>query len=53
VESVAVTVTENVPLDAGDPEIAPEAALMVSPEGNPEADQVYGVVPPVAFTVEL
>jgi hypothetical protein len=51
--SVAVTVTWNVPVDAGVPEMAPVSELMVSDEGSPVADQAYGVVPPEAATVLL
>jgi hypothetical protein len=47
-ESVAFTVTENLPLVVGVPEITPFARL--SPDGRlPEViDQAYGAVPPFA-----
>jgi hypothetical protein len=53
VASVTVTVTGNVPLEAGVPVIAPEVVLMVNGDGSPVADHVNGVVPPVATTVVL
>ncbi len=48
--SVTVAVNENVPVDVGVPVITP-AGLKLNPGGSaPEVmDQVYGVVPPVAF----
>ena len=50
VESVTRIVTEAVPLDVGVPKICPVLLLMVMPDGRPVADQVYGVLPPVAAT---
>jgi hypothetical protein len=51
-ESVTLTVNEEVPAVVGVPLITPEV-LSVRPAGNePElTDQVYGVVPPLAATV--
>ena len=37
-------------LAAGVPEIVPVALAMVRPDGRPEAENVYGVVPPEAAT---
>ena len=51
VESVTVTVAELAPAAVGVPEIWPLLELMLKPAGNPVADQVYGVLPPVAATV--
>ena len=53
VESVTVIVTVLDPAVVGVPVIAPLAASMLRPAGRPVADQVYGVVPPVAATVAL
>ena len=52
VESVTVTVIEEVPSASGLPLIVPDVD-MERPGGNPVADQVYGVVPPLAATVVL
>jgi hypothetical protein len=50
--SVTVTTTLLlVPADVGVPLITPVVAFMVSPFGSPVADQLYGVVPPLALTV--
>jgi len=51
-ESVRVTVNENVPTAVGVPLICPEL-LSVRPDGRePELiDQLYGVVPPLAASV--
>jgi hypothetical protein len=49
-ESVACTVTEKLPEAVGVPEMTP-AELIERPLGRPEADQVYGGVPPVAASV--
>ena len=46
--SVTVTVTLDGPAAAGVPEIVPVAGSIVRFAGRPVADQVYGVVPPVA-----
>jgi len=51
VESVTVTVTELVPAAVGVPEITPVPLPIVSPEGSPLADHVYGPFPPVAAIV--
>ncbi len=48
IASVIASVLVKVPAVVGVPEIAPVAELTVSPGGSPLADQVYGVVPPVA-----
>ncbi len=53
VESVTVIDTVLVPAVVGVPLIAPVDASMVNPAGRPVADQVYGVVPPLALTVAL
>jgi hypothetical protein len=53
VASVTVTVTLLVPAVVGLPEIWPDEAFIVSPAGNPLADQAYGVVPPAAVTEAL
>jgi hypothetical protein len=45
--SVACTVTEKLPEAIGVPDMTP-AELTERPLGRPEADQVYGGVPPVA-----
>jgi hypothetical protein len=51
-ESVTVTMTDDeVPAVVGVPVMAPVDESMLRPAGNPVADQVYGVVPPVAATV--
>jgi hypothetical protein len=47
-ESVTVIEGVLVPVAVGVPEIAPEE-LMLRPAGSPVADQVYGVVPPLAL----
>lgn len=52
-ESVTVTFTVLVPAAVGIPVICPVLALMLSPAGNPVADQLYGVMPPSAATVAL
>src|SRR6185369_9211466 len=46
--SVAVTVTFEVPAVVAVPEIVPVEELIDRPAGRPEADQVYGAVPPEA-----
>ena len=51
-ESVAVTVTLNVPVAVGVPEITPVLELMLSPGGNEEPacaihDQEIGAMPPL------
>ena len=43
--SLTRTVTEELPTADGVPEMAPDPLLMVSPDGNPVADQVYGALP--------
>ncbi|GAB3934504.1 hypothetical protein GCM10027614_07630 [Micromonospora vulcania] len=48
--SVRVTVTFEVPAVVALPVIRPVDAPMVRPAGNPEALQVYGVVPPLPCT---
>jgi hypothetical protein len=48
--SVTFTVTEKLPEAAGVPDMTP-AELIERPLGRPEADQVYGGVPPVAARV--
>ena len=53
VESVAVIVTVLVPRVVAVPVIAPVDAWSVRPAGRPVANQVYGVVPPVAASVAL
>ena len=53
VESVTVTVTGNVPLEAGVPVITPEVALMVNGDGSPVALQANGAVPLEAATGAL
>jgi hypothetical protein len=50
VESVTVIVTTLIPPAVGVPVIDPPG-LIVSPGGNPVAVNVYGWVPPLAFTV--
>jgi len=47
VESTTVIVTDDEPAAPGMPEITP-AGEMARAAGRPVADQVYGVVPPVA-----
>ena len=49
--SLTLTVTEELPAAGGVPEMPPDALLMVSPDGNRVADQVYGALPPVADAV--
>jgi hypothetical protein len=49
-ESVTFTVTEKLPAAVGVPVMTP-AELIERPLGRPEADQVYGGVPPVAARV--
>ena len=53
VESVAVTIKDEVPADVGLPEITPVPALRVSPPGRLplEIDHEYGSVPPAAARV--
>ena len=51
VESVTLTSTVLVEGDAGLPLITP-ALLMLKPVGSPDADQVYGAVPPLAVSVK-
>jgi hypothetical protein len=46
-ESVACTVTGKLPEAVGVPDMMP-AELIERPLGRPDADQVYGGVPPVA-----
>jgi hypothetical protein len=53
VESVTVTATVLVPAVVGLPVMAPLEASMLNPAGSPVADQVYGVVPPLALTGAL
>ena len=53
VESVTVTTAVLLPAVVGLPPITPVDALMLRPVGSPVADQVYGVVPPLAATVAL
>src|SRR5579885_147983 len=53
VESFTVMVAVLLPAIVGVPLMTPVVALMVKPAGNPVADQLYGVVPPVALTVAL
>ena len=48
---MTVTVTLLELALVGVPEITPVPAAMTSGVGSPVADQVYGVVPPVAATV--
>ena len=50
VESVTLTSTVLVEGDVGIPVITP-ALLMLKPVGSPDADQVYGAVPPLAASV--
>ena len=49
-ESVTFRVTEKLPATAGMPDMTP-AELIERPLGRPDADQVYGGVPPVAARV--
>jgi len=51
-ESVTVRVTEKLPAAVGVPDMTP-AELIERPLGRPEADQVYGAVPPEAASVWL
>ncbi len=48
--SVIVTVTDEVPVAVGVPEMTPVLALMFKPAWSPVADHAYGFVPPVAVT---
>jgi hypothetical protein len=48
--SVAVTVTDVVPIAVGVPVMAPVEALSVSPAGRLVELHVYGEVPPVALS---
>jgi hypothetical protein len=41
--------TVEVPLNVGTPEMVPKE-LIVRPEGNPVAENAYGIVPPEAVT---
>ncbi len=50
---MTVTVTGNVPLEAGVPVISPEVALMVNGDGSPVALQAKGAVPLEAATGAL
>jgi hypothetical protein len=50
---VIVTVTVDVPVLDGVPEMTPVAESIESPRGSPLADHVSGGVPPVAATVAL
>jgi hypothetical protein len=54
-ESVAVTVKAEVPEVVGTPLICPVAAFKVRPAGKTPTVtlQVYGGVPPLAWSVEL
>ena len=52
-ESFTVTATVLVPADEGVPLISPVEALIERFGGNPVADQVNGVVPPLAWSVAL
>jgi hypothetical protein len=52
-ESFTVTFAVLVPAAVGVPPITPVLALIVNPAGRPVADQVKGVVPPVAATVAV
>ena len=52
-ESFTVTATMLVPADEGVPLIKPVEALIERFAGNPVADQVNGVVPPLALSVAL
>jgi hypothetical protein len=49
-ESVTVTVTVDTPATDGVPARVP-VEPSVSPTGRPAADQVYGLVPPLASSV--
>lgn len=51
--SRTVTVTLNVPATVGVPKGAPVVELIDIPLGNPLADQLYGIWPPVAITAEF
>ena len=46
--SATAAATVNVPAAVGVPEMMPVEESMANPAGSPEADQTYGVVPPVA-----
>ena len=50
-ESFTVTTTVLGPVAEGVPLIRPVVELILRPAGSPVADQLYGVVPPVAITV--
>lgn len=52
-ESATVTFTVLVPAAVGVPVICPVLGLMLSPAGNPVADQLYGCMPPSADTAAL
>lgn len=52
-ESVTVKVGLVVPLAAGVPDRIPVAGARLRPLGRALLDQVYGAVPPVAFSVAL
>jgi hypothetical protein len=49
-ESVTVMFAVKVPVALVIPEIVPKSGSMANPEGNPAADQAYGVAPPLAVT---
>jgi len=51
--SVTDMVTVAVPAAVGVPVICPVDAFIDRPDGKPEADQLYGAVPPVALNVAL
>ena len=53
VESVTVTTTVPELAPCGVPLMTPLEASMPRPAGSPVADQVYGVVPPLAARVSL
>jgi hypothetical protein len=50
--SVTVTVTANVPVAVGAPEMTPVLGLTERPPGRPVADHVNGAVPPFVVSVE-
>ncbi len=50
---MTVTFTVLTPVAVGVPLILPVDASIASPDGNPVADHVYGVAPPLALTVAL
>ena len=52
-ESVTVTTTVKLPGPVGVPLISPVDELIAKGFGNPVADQVRGVVPPVAVSAAL